>query len=208
MEDDDLLVPLSALEHWSYCRRQCGLIHLEGLWAESARTVEGKQLHEKVDLPGMEQRPGIRLARALALRSVRHSLVGKADLVAFYEDAAYLNTGRPFPVEYKRGLRNTFRHAELQLCAQAICLEEMLGVSVPSGALYFGASRRRREVTFDSTLRNETLEVVAEILVLLEGGCTPPPEPGPKCEKCSLIDLCVPGLPGSGALGQYLRSLR
>ena len=146
MEDDDLLVHLSALEHWSFCRRQCGLIHLEGLWAENVRTVEGKQLHEKVDLPGLEQRPGLRLARALSLKSERHRLIGKADLVAFYDDPAYPITGRPFPVEYKRSARNKFRHAELQLCAQALCLEEMLGVTVPVGALYFGASRRRREV--------------------------------------------------------------
>ena len=145
MEDDDLLVPLSALEHWSFCRRQCGLIHIEGLWAENVRTIEGKQLHEKVDLPGLEQRPGLRVARALALKSERLGLVGKADLVAFYEDEAYSTTGRPFPVEYKRSAKNRFRHAELQLCAQALCLEDMLGVKVPAGALYFGASRRRRE---------------------------------------------------------------
>ena len=208
MEDDDLLVPLSALEHWSFCRRQCGLIHLEGLWAESVRTVEGKQLHEKVDLPGMEQRPGIRLARALTLKSERHALIGKADLVAFYDDPAYPDTGRPFPVEYKRGARNTFRHAELQLCAQALCLEDMLGVSVPAGALYFGASHRRREVVFDELLRMETLTVTREILAMLRDGRTPPPEPGPKCEKCSLIDLCLPNLPGPGALDQYLGSLR
>lgn len=208
MEDDDLLVPLSALEHWSYCRRQCALIHLEGLWAESSRTVEGKQLHEKVDLPGLEQRPGIRFARALALKSDRHSLVGKADLVVFYDDPAYPKTGRPFPVEYKRGARNNFRHAELQLCAQALCLEDMLGVPVPAGALYFGASRRRREVAFDDLLRMETLTVTGEILAMLRDGRTPPTEPGPKCEKCSLIDLCMPNLPVPGVLDQYLRSLR
>ena len=208
MEDDDLLVPLSALEHWSFCRRQCGLIHLEGLWAENVRTVEGKQLHEKVDLPGLEQRPGLRLARALSLKSERHRLIGKADLVAFYDDPAYPVTGRPFPVEYKRSARNNFRHAELQLCAQALCLEEMLGVTVPAGALYFGASRRRREVAIDDRLRLETLEAVQQILSMLREGRTPPPEPGPKCEQCSLKELCMPGLPGPGAQEAYLRGLR
>lgn len=208
MEDDDLLVPLSALEHWSFCRRQCGLIHTEGLWAENARTVEGKQLHEKVDLPGLEQRPGLRLARALSLKSERHRMVGKADLVAFYDDVAYPTTGRPFPVEYKRSVKNNFRHAELQLCAQALCLEEMLSVDIPAGALYFGASRRRREVALDDQLRRETLEAVQQVLEMLREDRTPPPEPGPKCEQCSLKDLCLPGLPGSGAQEAYLRGLR
>ncbi len=208
MEDDELLVPLSALEHWSFCRRQCGLIHLEGLWAENVRTVEGHQLHEKVDLPGLEQRPGIRLARALALKSERHGLVGKADMVVFYGDPAYPETGRPFPVEYKRSAKNNFRHAELQLCGQALCLEEMLGVAVPAGALYFGASRRRREVPFDGLLRFETLEVAGQILAMLREGATPPAESGPKCEHCSLKDLCLPGLPGPGRQQAYLRDLR
>lgn len=208
MEDDDLLVPLSALEHWSFCRRQCGLIHLEGLWAENVRTVEGHQLHEKVDLPGMEQRPGVRLARALSLKSERHNLVGKADLVAFYADPAYPGIGRPFPVEYKRSLRNNFRHAELQLCAQGLCLEEMLKVPVPAGALYFGASHRRREVAFDDLLRLETLQATVQIVTLLQEGITPPPEPGPKCEQCSLKDLCLPELPGPDKQQAYLRTLR
>jgi CRISPR-associated exonuclease Cas4 len=208
MEDDDLLVPLAALEHWSFCRRQCGLIHLEGLWAENVRTVEGQQLHEKVDLPGMEKRPGVRLARALALKSERHGLIGKADLVAFIDDPAYSSTGRPFPVEYKRSSRNNFRHAELQLCGQCLCLEEMLQVPVPAGALYFGASRRRRDVAFDATLRGETLEMATEIMAMLQKAVTPPPEPGAKCEQCSLKDLCLPELPAPDWLRAYLGDLR
>ncbi len=208
MEDDDFFIPLSALEHWSFCKRQCGLIHLEGLWAENVRTVEGKQLHEKVDLPGLEQRPGLRLARALSLKSERHGLIGKADLVVFYDDPAYPDTGRPFPVEYKRSSRNAFRHAELQLCAQALCLEEMLVVPVPAGALYFGASRRRREVIFDDLLRLEVLESVRSIRSMLESGHTPPTEFGKKCGECSLVNLCLPELPGPGALDHYFRSLR
>jgi CRISPR-associated exonuclease Cas4 len=207
MDEDELLVPLSALEHWSYCRRQCGLIHLENLWAESVRTVEGHQLHEKADLPGLEQRPGLRIARALELRSDRHQLVGRADVVVFYDDPAWPATGRPFPVEYKRGVRNNFRHAELQLCAQAICLEEMLGVSVPAGALYFGASRRRREVAFTPELRADTHAAAQAILAMLAAGRTPPPEPGAKCAECSLKDLCMPELPGPGSLYAYLEGM-
>ncbi len=207
MEDDELLVPLSALEHWSYCRRQCGLIHLENLWAESGRTAEGRVLHEKVDLPGLEQRPGMRMTRALELKSVRYHLVGKADMVVFFDDLAYPGTGRPFPVEYKRGLKNTFRHAELQLCAQGICLEEMLGVPVPAGALYFGASRRRREIPFTPELRADTLQAAGEILDMLLSQRTPPSETGAKCEECSLCALCMPDLPGHAGLASYLEGM-
>lgn len=207
MEDDDLLVPLSALEHWSYCRRQCGLIHLENLWAESGRTAEGRVLHERVDLPGMEQRPGMRMARALELKSAHHHLVGKADMVVFYDDPAYPRISRPFPVEYKRGVKNTFRHAELQLCAQGLCLEEMLGVPVPAGALYFGASRRRREVPFTLELRADTLQVTREILDMLISQRTPPSEAGAKCAECSLRDLCMPDLPDRSELTSYLEGM-
>ena len=207
MEDDEQLVPLSALEHWSFCRRQCGLIHLENLWGESVRTMEGQQLHEKADLPGLEQRPGLRIARALQLRSERHKLVGRADVVVFHDDPIYPSTGRPFPVEYKRGARNTFRHAELQLCGQALCLEEMLGVPVPAGAIFYGASRRRREVSFTESLRTDTIRMAAEILAMLMSGKTPPSESGAKCEECSLKDLCLPELPGPGSQHAYLEGM-
>lgn len=207
MDDDELLVPLSSLEHWSYCRRQCGLIHLENLWAESVRTVEGHQLHEKVDLPGLEQRPGLRIAWALQLRSETHRLVGRADVVVFYDDPAYPDTGRPFPVEYKRGTKNTFRHAEIQLCGQALCLEEMLGVPIPMGAIFYGASRRRREVSFTESLRADTSHMAAEILAMFQNGSTPPPEFGAKCSECSLKELCLPELPGSGGLHAYLEGM-
>jgi CRISPR-associated exonuclease Cas4 len=207
MEDDEILVPLSALEHWSFCRRQCGLIHLENLWGESSRTAEGRVLHEKVDLPGLEQRPGMRIARALELRSTRYQLAGRADVVVFYDDPTYPRTGRPFPVEYKRSGKNTFRHAELQLCAQALCLEDMLGVEVPAGALYFGASRRRREVPFTQTLRADTIQAVREIREMMLSQCTPPSEAGAKCVECSLKDLCLPELPGNPELNTYLEGM-
>ena len=207
MEDDELLVPISALEHWSFCRRQCGLIHIEGLWEENRLTVEGTHLHELVDLPGLEQRPGLRKARALPLRCDRLSVVGRADMVAFFSDPAYPDGGRPYPVEYKRGAKTDFRHAELQLCAQALCLEEMLGVSVTDGAIYFGRSRRRREVTFGSALRKETEAAALGVAAMLRSLKTPPPQPGPKCEQCSLRSVCVPELPKQAAVDAYIRGL-
>jgi CRISPR-associated exonuclease Cas4 len=207
VDDDETLVAISAIEHWSFCRRQCGLIHLEGLWAENVLTAQGKQMHEQVDLPGLEQRPGMKKARALALKCNRLGLSGRADMVVFYSDPAYRSPGRPFPVEYKRSVRNDFRHAELQLCAQGLCLEEMLGAPVPAGALYFGASRRRREVCFDHGLRGETEAVVRAIAAMVRSGRTPDPEPGRKCEKCSLREQCMPSLPSRGRLTAYMREL-
>jgi CRISPR-associated exonuclease Cas4 len=207
MDDDDRLVSISAIEHWSFCRRQCGLIHLEGLWAENVLTAKGKEMHEQVDLPGLEQRPGMKKSRALALKCDRLGLAGKADMVVFFSDPAYPPPGRPYPVEYKRSVRNNFRHAELQLCAQALCLEEMLKVAVQVGALYFGASRRRREVQFDAGLRDETESAIAAIASMLQGGRTPEPEPGKKCERCSLRNLCMPSLPTRGRLLAYMRGL-
>lgn len=207
MEDDELLVPISALEHWSFCRRQCGLIHVEGLWAENRLTVEGQHLHELVDLPGLEQRPGLRKARALPIRCDRLSLIGRADMVVFFSDPAYPNVGRPYPVEYKRGAKTNFRHAELQLCAQALCLEEMLGVPIANGAIYFGRSRRRREVNFDCALRRETEAAALGIATMLRSLKTPPSEPGPKCEQCSLRSVCLPGLPNQAAIDAYMRDL-
>jgi CRISPR-associated exonuclease Cas4 len=207
MEGDELLVPLSALEHWSFCHRQCGLIHLENLWAESGRTAEGRGLHEKVDLPGLEQRPGMKVARALELLSAPHHLVGRADVVVFFEDPAYPAPGRPYPVEYKRSSRNTYRHAELQLCGQALCLETMLRIHVPAGALFFGASKRRREVEFTERLRDDTRRATTEILQMLESQRTPAPEPGAKCGECSLRDLCLPDLPATPALQAYFEGI-
>lgn len=207
MDDDEILVSISAIEHWSFCRRQCGLIHVEGLWVANRLTVEGDQLHEMVDLPGLEQRRGLRRARALPLRCDRLSLVGRADMVFFFSDPAHPDVGRPYPVEYKRGARNDFRHAELQLCAQALCLEEMLGVPVPKGAIYYGRSRRRREVEFAAALRRDTEAAVTGIAAMLRSLKTPPPEPGPKCEQCSLRTVCLPGLPGRASIEAYMREL-
>ena len=184
---EDGLIPLSALQHHLFCPRQCALIHVEGLWAEDGATAEGRILHEKVDAGRREQRPGLRIARGLALRSIALGVVGKADVVEFHGKPPL-----PYPVEYKRGRPKAHRADEVQLCAQAICLEEMFGIAVPEGALFYGQTRRRVIVPFDATLRSLTAVVAAEARANVEAGRTPPPVHGPGCRHCSLLDLCQP----------------
>lgn len=149
---EDALISLSALQHHLFCPRQCALIHVERLWAEDVATAEGRLLHERADAGGGENRPGVRVARGLALRSFALRVSGKADVVEFHQAGPQAST-RPFPVEYKRGKPKAHRADEVQLCAQAICLEEMFGTSVPEGALFYGVTRRRLAVSFDDDLR-------------------------------------------------------
>jgi CRISPR-associated exonuclease Cas4 len=186
MSDDDLL-PISALQHLLFCPRQCALIHNEQLWAENVWTTEGKHLHEKADRGRGERRPGVRIARGLMLKSAKHRLIGKADVVE------YLAGGAVVPVEYKRGKPKVHNADRVQLCAQAICLEEMLGVAVPTGALFYGETRRRLEVAIDAPLRAITLDLVARLADLFGTRTTPPAVyEKSKCDRCSLIDLCLP----------------
>ncbi len=198
---EDALVPISALQHFLFCPRQCALIHIEQLWAEDVATAEGRLLHERVDAGGGATRAGVRVARGLALRSFTLGVMGKADVVEFQE-------GTPFPVEYKRGRPKAHRADEVQLCAQALCLEEMLGVSVPDGALFYGQTRRRMAVAFDPVLRALTATVARETAAMLRAGITPPPvwREG-ACTRCSLIDLCQPRRLGEvGSAARWLEA--
>ena len=198
---EDELIPISALQHMLYCRRRCALIHIERQWAENRFTAEGHLLHERADAGGREHRRGVRIARSVALRSLRLGVSGIADVVEIRD-----GDGSVYPVEYKRGRPTRHRADQVQLCAQALCLEEMLGRPVSDGALFYGRSRRRRVVTFDSELRGLTERVVADTRKLLGGGRTPPPEyEAAKCEACSLKDLCQPRKPrGAGVVGRWL----
>lgn len=183
-------VPLSALQHWAYCPRQCALIHLEQAFDENIHTLRGQALHKRVDQAGVEVRSGFRVERALPLYCDRLGLVGKADVVEFAPD------GSPYPVEYKHGSRNkkTWIAAcdDLQLAGQALCLEEMTGRPVPEGALFYATSKRRRVVTIDAKLRSAVESAVAEIHNMLRSGRTPPPVNDERCNACSLRDLCQP----------------
>jgi CRISPR-associated exonuclease Cas4 len=183
--DEDEPIPLSALQHYVFCPRQCALIHVEQAWSEDAATAKGRLLHEKVDAGGMERRPGVGIARGIFLRSYRLGVFGKADAVEFHD-------GRPYPVEYKLGKPKTHRADEVQLCAQGLCLEEMFDTPVPEGALFYGQTRRRQIVAFDPELRALTGRIASETKMLLVGTVTPPPVAMPACRRCSLKDNCQP----------------
>ena len=188
--DEADLVPLSALQHHLFCPRQCALIHVEREWAEDAATVEGRLLHERADKPGARARGPVRVLTAVPLRSFSLGVSGIADVVEMR-----VEDGReaPRPVEYKRGRPKSHRADEVQLCAQGMCLEEMLGVPVPEGDLFYGERRRRTTVAFDETLRALTARVAAEVRAMIASGTTPPPDYAPaKCGRCSLIEICRP----------------
>jgi CRISPR-associated exonuclease Cas4 len=203
--EDDLL-PLSALQHLLFCERQAALIHIEQIWAENPLTIEGKHLHERVDSGAGESRGDVRIARGLPLRSFRLGLSGKADAV----EMQLLPDGgwQAFPVEYKRGRPKAHRADEVQLCAQALCLEEMLGTAVPAGALFYGQTRRRLDITFDSNLRLETENAAARLHQLFASRITPKPVRLPKCDQCSLLEICMPDAPAHSAQRYLERALR
>ncbi len=191
MDTDADFVPLSALQHFLYCPRQCALIHVEQAWAENRFTAEGRVLHEATAEAGHAQRRGVRVATAMPLVSRRLGVSGIADLVEMHKS----DDGRwqPFPVEYKRGKPKSHRADEVQLCAQAIALEEMFGVELTEGALFYGGTRRRVGVSLDDGLRQLTAEVAASTRTLLALGSTPPAVYDKrKCNACSLVDLCQP----------------
>lgn len=192
--ENDLL-PISALQHLLFCERQCALIHIEGLWVENRLTVEGRHLHQKAHEGPSEARAGVRIARGLALRSFRLGLVGKADVVEFHEAPEAAAYG-PFPVEYKRGKPKRHKADQVQLCAQALCLEEMLGTDVPRGALFYGRTRRRQNVEFDDALRRLTVDAARRLHELIASGRTPRAAREPKCDSCSLYNLCLPDAMG------------
>jgi len=179
-------IALSALEHWSYCPRQCCLIHAEQAFAENVHTLRGQAVHAKVDTPGVETRPGLRVARAVPLWCDQLGLVGKSDVVEFLPD------GTPYPVEYKHGKKREKRHDDIQLTAQALCLEEMTGMAVPFGAIYHATSHRRREVAITLELRQAVESCVREVRSALVAPTLPPPVNDARCRECSLIDLCQP----------------
>lgn len=191
MEDDDLL-PISALQHYLYCPRQFALIHVERLWAENRFTAEGRLLHRKADEVKTEIRRGVRTVTAMPISEVELGITGVADVVELHlhEDGE-----QPYPVEYKRGRPKAHRADEVQLCAQALCLEAMFACRIEEGALFYGKTRRRQTVAFDAELRQLTQRVITETRALLAAGKTPTAlYKASICDACSLIELCQPRL--------------
>ncbi|MEW6116223.1 MAG: CRISPR-associated protein Cas4 [Nitrospirota bacterium] len=202
-EDDFIL--LSSLQHFVFCPRQCALIHLEQVWDENLFTAEGRIMHEKVDTANREARGKIRIEYGVPLRSLILGLIGKADVVEFHRQGD--GTWLPFPVEYKRGKPKADDCDRVQLCAQALCLEEMLDVEITEGALFYGQTRRREDVVFDKYLRAETENVTEGVHELIASGVTPKPEYSKKCERCSLLNLCLPKTCGKTvSVNSYLKN--
>lgn len=190
MYSEDELLMISALQHLLFCPRQCALIHIEQLWSENRLTAEGRILHERVHTASRESRRQIRVEFDLPIRSFNLGVSGRADVVEFH--LRQNGVWQPFPVEYKRGRPKRDDSDRVQLCAQAMCLEEMLDVPVPKGALYYGKKQRRQEVALDASLRRKTAETAMALHELLESTVTPPPVYSRRCERCSFIDLCLP----------------
>lgn len=188
MTDPPDPIAISALQHWCYCPRQCALIHQEQAFADNVHTARGHAVHRLVDLPGDAVKSGIRIERALPLWSERLGLIGRADLVEVHPD------GTRFPVEFKHGRRRRALHDDLQLAAQALCLEEMLGRPVPKGAIYHASSRRRREVDITPALREKVAAAVAAVRAMLAAERLPAPANDARCPACSLIEICQPAL--------------
>ncbi len=189
-DNEEDLIQLSSLQHMAFCPRQCALIHVEQVWAENRQTAEGRIMHEKVHEENRESRGSLRIEYGVPLRSLRLGLIGKADIVEFHhqEDVVW----QPFPVEYKRGKPKADDCDKVQLCAQALCLEEMLNIPISKGVLYYGKTRRRLDVSFDDKLRQKTEETSRNVRLLLESGITPAPVYTKKCESCSLVAECLP----------------
>ncbi len=202
---EDSLAMISALQHLLFCKRQCALIHVEQQWQENLFTAEGRLMHERVHKPGAESRRKVRVEYSLAIRSLRLGLSGQADIVEFHrqENGFWL----PLPVEYKRGRPKKDDTDRVQLCAQALCLEEMLNCTVPEGALYYGQKQRRYPVLFDQPLRRTTQDAAIALHELLDSCSTPAPEFGPKCESCSLLPRCLPTAAARKNVAAYIRRM-
>jgi len=191
MYNEDELLPLSSLQHMVFCPRQCALMFIEQVWDENRLTVEGRIFHERVHELGQETRGDVRISRGVFIRSLHLGIVGIADVIEFHHQANS-DIWLPFPVEYKRGKPKADDCDKVQLCAQAICLEEMLSVAIPAGALFYGQTRHRLDVVFDEALRRETKETARRAHDLIASGRTPPPVYGKRCESCSLMAECLP----------------
>lgn len=212
MYNEDDYLQLSGIQHFVFCRRQWALIHVEQQWAENYRTVDGELLHSRAhDGALTENRGSLRITRAMPLRSARLGISGQCDVLEFHAEPGGITlpgqpgTWRLYPVEYKRGKPKEHEADALQLCAQALCLEEMLCCEIPEGALYYGEPHRRTTVAFTQALRQQVEDCLAEMHELAARGYTPKVKPKKGCTACSLKELCLPRLLRGRSAAAYLR---
>jgi CRISPR-associated exonuclease Cas4 len=214
---EDQYIQLSALQHYLFCPRQCALAYMENIWSENLFTAQGRIMHEKVHSGKFEKRIDVIKTRGLWIYSARLGLSGQADLVEFHrsdnpdegiQPPDYPGRWTVFPVEFKRGKPKTDRSDEVQLCAQALCLEEMLSASVPEGALFYGKNKRRHPVRFDEHLRDLTEKTSQKIHEMFDSELTPAAVYSKKCKSCSLYQICLPKTVGrKGAVARYLNKI-
>ena len=204
---------LSALQHFAYCRRQWGLIFVERQWAENARTAEGQVFHQTAHHgPESEARGDLLILRGLRVASPALRLGGVCDVVEFHRSPSGVPLmGReglwlPYPVEYKKGSDQTRESDEVQLCGQALCLEDMLCCQIPEGSLFYGETRRRTRVAFDEPLRQRTFSLLQEMLGHMARGHTPAAKPHKGCNACSLRDVCLPKLSRTPSVADYVHA--
>ena len=210
MEED--VLQLSGIQHFAFCRRQWALIHIEQQWAENVRTVEGNLFHRRAhDAEKTEMRGNILTVRGLHIHSARLGVSGICDVVEFYRNedngvslAGYEGKWSPYPIEYKRGAPKENKADELQLCGQALCLEEMLMCTIHEGSLFYGETRRRQRVIFTDELRSETESMLREMRQYFNRGYTPKVRRSKACNACSLKELCLPVLNRAGVVAEYI----
>ncbi|MBD3317402.1 MAG: CRISPR-associated protein Cas4 [Chitinivibrionales bacterium] len=204
-------IMISALQHYLFCKRQCALIHVEQSWEENRLTAKGRLLHERVHEQNSESRGDTIISRGLRLRSLVYGICGQADVVEFHASphgvhlTGHRDTWIPFPIEYKKGKPEKNNCDAVQLCAQAICLEEMLGIAIPYGALFYGKTRRRMAVAFDDALREETVKLIDKVHQMFTNKQVPPPIKDKRCTQCSMLTICLPDIPH--AKGYRLRRI-
>lgn len=210
--DEDFL-QLSGIQHYAFCKRQWALIHVEDQWEENLRTVEGQLMHERAHDTGVKEGRGdTYILRGVSIRSYELGVSGKCDVLEFHRTVKGIpldgkdGLWQPYPIEYKRGKPKEDNADRMQLCAQALCLEEMLCCDIPEGALYYGETKRREKVEFIDELRSQVKDALAQMHELYRRGYTPKVKPGKTCRACSLRELCFPGLQRSPTVASYLKN--
>lgn len=204
MFNEDNFILLSALQHYIFCPRQCGLIHVDDAWQDNLFTVRGEILHEKVDTDTYETRGDLKTVRGLRIHSYNYGIVGRCDVVEFKQTR---NGEEVIPVEFKSGIPKEDISDKVQLCAQVLCLEEMMNVQIPKAAFFYGKIRRRNIVEVNEELRKQTEEVIVKVHEIVEAKKVPGAEYSTKCRNCSLINICQPKAMNSKKLKNYIKNL-